>query len=151
LGQQLKKKICILIALSFLFGCEPDNVPTPLHSFLGDFAENLDLTGNSFVSESNQDEIIDSTIHNAPGRVDIRLPNYVYFQGIVHAKNNFVMAGQVRVVGGVLGVENGVAALYSGAMVTANPGAFQDAADLLAGGPSGISTRVRKWEEVPNP
>jgi hypothetical protein len=153
----MRKAIYALIfSISILcVACDPDNVPGDLIPYLTVLTgRDLDLTGPALASPSDRNEIIDAALHQAPGRVDLRLPNYSYFQGLIQVENHLVLAGQVRVVGGVLGGvaggSGGVSALYSGAMVTANPGAFEDAGDSLKGGPAGVKTRVRKWEEIPN-
>lgn len=85
-------------------------------------------------------------------RRDPRLPGYSYFQGLIQANNHITVAGQVRIVGGLLGADGGdsVVSLYNGAMITTNAHSFVGA-DALSGGPDGVRTRVRKLEEIPTP
>lgn len=52
-------------------------------------------------------------------QVNLGLPNYTYFQGLVVSRQHVFLAGQVRVVGGV--VANGNAVVSRAGMVTTNP------------------------------
>lgn len=56
-----------------------------------------------------------------PAGVDVNLglPNYAYLQGLVCAQGNFFLAGQVRVIGGVIATGNVTVA--GDGMVTTNP------------------------------
>lgn len=139
-----------LVCLCFI-GCRPPNLPDEIFDYINSLGRDLDLVSEPHVDSFDDEIFIDSIVHGPPGRIDLRLPNYVYFQGVIQAEDHLVVAGQVRIVGGLLGAETGVAALYSGAMVTSNPQAFRDAGEALQGGPDGVSTRVRSWREVPNP
>lgn len=147
------KKIWFFLLLSslLLLGCQPRNLPDEVSSYVSGLEREIDVDAVPLVEEIDANAFIDSIVREAPGRLDLRLPNYAYFQGIVQADKFVVLAGQVRVVGGVLGVDdpNGAAALYSGAMVTANPEAFLEADDTLIGGDAGLRTRVRSWREIP--
>lgn len=63
------------------------------------------------------------------------------------------MAGQVRILGGLLGADtpDAVVSFYNGAMITTNAHSFVGAGDALTGGPVGMRTRIRNMEEIPTP
>lgn len=113
-----------------------------------------DDTAAATLSENiNGDAYIAGLLSGASNRHDVRLPGYSYFQGVIHAENHVTVAGQVRVVGGILGVSrtNATANLYNGAMVTSNAHAVLGAGSDLVNGPAGIKTRIKTLEEVPSP
>lgn len=122
------------------------------------------LLAASTLVESIDGDAYVGRLLNGTGHPDIRLPGYSYFQGLIQANNHVTVAGQVRIVGGVMGAsgiddgetlstsgDDGTLNLYQGAMVTVNGQAFADADDLLLGTPSGIKTRVKTWKEVRSP
>jgi len=51
--------------------------------------------------------------------VNVGLPNYAYFQGLLYSQQNVFLAGQVRVVGGLIATGNVTVA--GNGMVTTNP------------------------------
>ena len=79
-----------------------DPTPVPLAADTDDYIDNL--FGN----------INPSTLS-----LNLGLPNYAYFQGLIYTRQNFFMAGQVRVVGGVV-AENNLSIAGDG-MLTTNP------------------------------
>jgi hypothetical protein len=144
--------LILLVLGTLTLGCAdpPPYIPPEILAnppdLLSDHVSPLPL-GESF----DGNDWIQSTLFGAPNRSDPRLPNYSYFQGLLQAKEHILVTGQVRIVGGVLGADNGVGAFYAGAMATTNPYAYTAAGPLLTGGPNGIRTRVGHWEEIPNP
>lgn len=126
-------------------GSDPDYLPPEL---AGAGGATFDALGFDGTIQGN--DWITQLLFASPDRSDPRLPSYTYFQGLAQAGEHIVIAGQVRVVGGVLGADSGVGSLYAGAMVTTNPYAFTGAEGLV-GGPPGIRTRVGHWEELPGP
>lgn len=110
---------------------------------------NYNLTPGGFTDTASGDTYIKRLLSGTSNRLDVRLPGYSYFQGVVQSDKHLTVAGQVRIVGGVLGVDHGTCNLYSGAMVTTNAHAFMGASDSLTGLPDGIRTRIRTWEEIP--
>ncbi len=129
----------------------PSYIPPEMAADIAAGAAGTTFTTTGLNQTMNGNEWLQATLFGAPNRADPRLPNYAYFQGILQAKKHLLIAGQVRVVGGVLGSDNGVASFYAGAMVTTNPYAFTGAGPVLTGGPNGIRTRVGHWEEIPTP
>lgn len=115
-------------------------------------AANLDVTADTYVEAVVGPNYMMQLLGGASNRMDVKLPGYSYFQGLIHSDNHVTIAGQVRVVGGVLGTDRSYATanLYSGAMVTTNAHAFTGAGDSLKGGPAGMKTRIRNWKEVPS-
>ncbi len=99
----------------------------------------------------DSDSYMERLLSGASNRFDARLPGYSYFQGVAQAYNHILVAGQVRVVGGVLGadVPNATASFYQGAMVTTNAQAFFGAGQSLTGGDDGVVMRIRSWRIVP--
>lgn len=58
-------------------------------------------------------------VNNAGIDVNLGLPNYTYYQGMIITQKNTFVAGQVRVVGGLSAVGN--VSLAGGGMLTTNP------------------------------
>lgn len=100
------------------------------------------VTGDSYIAH---------LLGGASNRTDLRLPGYTYFQGIIQADKHLTVAGQVRIVGALLGADAGTCSLYNGAMITTNAHALIGAGEALNGMPEGIRTRIRTWEEIPAP
>ena len=110
------------------------------------------------ISASTLTDTLDGDVYikgllSGKGYSDVRLPGYSYFRGLIETRRHITISGQVRIVGGVLGVDgaSAVASLYDGAMLTTNPRAFVGAGNLLTGGPAGVKTRIRRWKEIKNP
>lgn len=127
-------------------GTVPDYIPEEVIRDMPEGAEHIvapglqeDIDGNNWIT---------NLLFGAPNRADPRLPNYSYFQGLLQADRHIMVAGQVRIVGGMLGADHGVASFYAGAMVTTNPFSFSGAGPFLNGGPDGVRTRVAHWEEI---
>lgn len=112
-----------------------------------------DIAATGLVEGIDRDDYIAGLLGSASNRNDPRLPGYSYFQGVIQAQNHITIAGQVRIVGAVLGVEDpgATANLYNGAMVTSNAHAVTGAGLSLTGGPPGMRTRIKSLEEIPNP
>lgn len=115
--------------------------------------EAIDLPVAGYSETLNGNDYISQLLGGASNRFDPRLPGYSYFQGVLQADNHITIAGQVRVVGGIMGAdrEDATGNLYSGAMITTNAHAFLGAGEALDGGPPGVRTRIRDMEEIPNP
>jgi hypothetical protein len=113
----------------------------------------INIPAGGYTETLNGEDYIARLIGDASNRLDPRLPGYSYFQGLIQSANHITIAGQVRVVGGVMGADrtDATANLYGGAMVTTNAHAFLGAGDSLVGGPAGMRTRIRSMEEVPQP
>lgn len=158
MGRQRFHKLGLTLlscALFLTLGCgsegsgnEATYVPPEIAGSTGAGSDLFDFEASGFEGTLQGDDWIQQLLFGSPDRSDPRLPNYSYFQGLAQAGEHVVIAGQVRVVGGVLGADSGVGSLYAGAMVTTNPYAFTGA-DGLVGGPPGIRTRVGHWEELP--
>lgn len=110
----------------------------------------FNLSPGGFTDSASGETYIKRLLTGTSNRLDVRLPGYAYFQGIVQAEKHIMVAGQVRIVGGVLGADSGTCSLYSGAMVTTNAHALMGASDSMNGLPDGIRTRIRTWEEIPS-
>lgn len=152
----IQKILVFLLSMAVFSGCTspPDNVAPEVLDYLVDKGRYLEISPVPLSPLTDADAVVDNLILGGDsGRVDPRLPSYSYFQGLVHARKHLWIAGQVRVVGGVVGVDgaNSTFSLYKGAMVTSNPDAFLGAGTALTGGPDGMRTRVASWEEIPNP
>lgn len=117
------------------------------------YASDIDVTAETYLETVVGTEFVVRLLGRASNRRDVRLPGYSYFQGLIHSENHVTVAGQVRIVGGLLGTDRDFATanLYGGAMVTTNAHAFTGAGDSLKGGPAGMKTRIRNWKEIPNP
>ena len=113
--------------------------------------EGINLQAGGYTDTVTGDASIKRLLSGTSNRTDLRLPGYSYFQGVIQAKKHLMVAGQVRVVGAVLGSDEETASFYSGAMVTTNAHALVGAGASLDGMPAGIRTRIRAWEEVPAP
>jgi hypothetical protein len=111
------------------------------------------MNAASFAETLNGDTYVGQLLGDASNRLDPRLPGYSYFQGLIQANNHITVAGQVRVIGGILGADRSEAttSLYNGAMITTNAHAFVGAGDALVDGPPGMRTRIRHMEEIPPP
>lgn len=84
------------------------------------------------------------------GRLNMELPNYAYFQGILHSNRHIITVGQVRVVGGmVVSYNGGTVDLYRGAMVTSLPDYYMSRFGELQGGGNQGKFVVADWKEVP--
>ena len=59
------------------------------------------------------------TVNDVTVDLNLGLPNYAYYQGMIISRKNAYLAGQVRVVGGLIAVGN--VSLAGGGMVTTNP------------------------------
>lgn len=113
----------------------------------------MELQAGGYTETVSGDSYIDRMLGGTSNRTDPRLPGYSYFQGIIQANRHITIAGQVRVVGAVLGGDGtpgspGTCSLYSGAMVTTNAHALMGASDNLNDFPAGVRTRIRSWEEI---
>lgn len=147
----------LLFAVLLSFGCgggpggetPPGYIPPEISGGAGS-GSGFEFTASGLSQDIDAQSWLQQTLFGASGKADPRLPNYSYFQGLLQAKEHIVVAGQVRVVGGMVGADEGVASLYAGAMVTTNPFSFTGA-DGLTGGPAGIRTRIGHWEEIPTP
>lgn len=161
MGRKLRSvtKAALILLGVVSAGCTagyPGYVPTEVQPALGALmAPNFGSLGHqeplTELSLTNRQEWIETKLFPTRNRSSVRLPNYAYLQGLVQAKEHVSLIGQVRVVGGVLGVETGVAAFYDGAMVTANPYAFTYASKYLTGGSGGFRTRIGSMQEVATP
>lgn len=151
----MRIRILLLATLVFLVGCDPDDYVSPeVRSYVSSGSDVFDDVFPSAYTETlDGDDYVIQLLSGVNVGIDLRLPGYSYFQGVIQAKNHVVVAGQVRIVGGIVGVDEPDATLnlYNGAMVTSNPHAFLGAEDSLSGGPAGMQTRIRTLEEIPNP
>lgn len=134
-------------------GCSqsPTNIASEVaDSFEGEAPPVTDLAPIVFHESLDSDSYIERLLSGASNRFDARLPGYSYFQGVGQAYNHILVAGQVRVVGGILGADapNATASFYQGAMVTTNAHAFFGAGKSLTGGGDGVTTRIRSWRIV---
>lgn len=153
---QLKRLVWAGLTLLVVAGCggSSNNVASEVVDDAVASGRTLTISSSGYSQVVSPDELVDSIVRGGgSGRVDPRLPGYSYFQGIVQAKNHILLAGQVRVVGGVLGADepDATVSLYRGAMITSNPDAFLGAGASLTGGPDGIRTRISSLEEIPSP
>lgn len=116
-------------------------------------SDDILVTPITYTETLNGEDYISKLLGDGGSRFDPRLPGYSYFQGVIQAENHVTIAGQVRVVGAVMGADETDATLnfYGGAMVTTNAHGILGAGDALIGGPAGIPTRIKSMEEVPNP
>ncbi len=158
MGSRMKISVKALIGLVLLglgLGCSGGQpapyVPDEIISTVQSTGYSLNVSPSPLNEDIDGDQWLDAILFGATARTDPRLPNYSYFQGLIEADKHIVIAGQVRIVGGVVGADTGVVALYAGAMMTANPYAFTGAGNSLTGGEPGIRTRVGEWKEIPNP
>lgn len=144
-----------LVLLGLGLGCSGGQpapyVPDEIVATVASTGYTLNVTSTQLNEDIDGDQWLDAVLFGATARTDPRLPNYAYFQGLIQADEHIVIAGQVRIVGGVVGADSGVMALYAGAMMTANPYAYTGAGTSLTGGEPGIRTRVGEWKEIPNP
>lgn len=150
----MRIRIGMLIALIFLVGCDPDDyVSNEVQSYAPSSPTFQDVDPTPYVETLDPQEYVVQLLSGVNVGVDLRLPGYSYFQGVIQANNHVVIAGQVRVVGGVIGVDapDATLNLYNGAMITSNPHSFLGAEDGLVGGPAGMYTRIRTLQEIPNP
>jgi len=134
-------------------GCSSNQVADEVKTDYQSTYQDLSVDAQAYSSNLDADAYIDALVRGGSSRLDPRLPNYTYFQGVIHAQNHIIVAGQVRVVGGLLGneVSDATTSLYRGAMVTTNPYAFTGAGDSMSGGTPGMKTRIDRWEEIENP
>lgn len=144
------------VALLLLnIGCStPDNIASEVVADATPGGRSITISSTGYSPVASPNEVVDSIVRDGgSGRVDPRIPNYSYFQGIVQAHNHIIVAGQVRIVGGILGADDtdATVSLYRGAMVTSNPDAFLGAGARLSGGEDGVRTRIDDLEEIPSP
>ncbi|MCL5037218.1 MAG: hypothetical protein M1269_08905 [Chloroflexi bacterium] len=98
------------------------------------------------------DEYFDLFFYNSTnGRLNLYIPNYAYFQGLVYSHGNFTAAGPLRVIGGVVALDPSSAIgrninLEDGAMLTTDPEYLSQVFP-----PYTRSYRVIEWKEIPNP
>jgi hypothetical protein len=113
----------------------------------------ITIASGTYTETINGGDFINQLLGDASNRFDPRLPGYSYFQGVIQAENHITVAGQVRIVGGLLGTDraDATASLYSGAMITTNAHGIVGAGSSLTGGPPGMRTRIRTMEEIPTP
>ncbi len=132
------------------YGTAPAGVAQEL--FNDYYNSNVNLSAGTFQEVLLGSEFTTQVTGAASNRLDVRLPGYTYFQGLIHADNHVTVAGQVRVVGGIVGSEReyATANLYGGAMITTNAHAFTGSGSALKGGPQGMKTRIKRWKEVPS-
>lgn len=165
-GHQSTRCFLALILLTlYICGCgqsQEHKIPSEVSdNFIGQDSNLSDFPpvgGGATPTSTDTEEFVNDNIFNPSSRVDLRLPGYSYFQGIVQAETHLLVTGQIRIVGGILGAGDGsttstpgTVTLYRGAMVTSNPEAFLGAGTSLTNGPAGITTRISKWEEIPTP
>ncbi len=174
LGRRTLNYLGVLFILLFVFqpgwagsssgddgggGCSSSGSQSSSSSYIADevlatYSEGsplMDLAGIDYNESIESDGYVARLLGGASNRFDARLPGYSYFQGVAQANGHISLAGQVRVVGAVLGadMEDATASFYQGAMVTTNAQAFFGAGSSLVGGPDGIQTRIKSWEIVP--
>lgn len=145
----------ILMALAVVLGgCSGGQpvsyVPDEIFQTAQNSGYSLNLTPENLNEQYQGNEWINQVLFGGAARTDPRLPNYSYLQGLLQAEEHIIVSGQVRIVGGVVGADTGVVALYAGAMLTANPYAYTGAENALTGGPNGIKTRIGRWREIPS-
>jgi len=92
---------------------------------------------------------------NDPGDKDLELyvPGYAYFQGIIYSNGNVQALGPIRIIGGIICQRKNPddlseppksIKLEKGAMLTTNP----DYLDKKMTPPS-IRLRITRWKEIP--
>ena len=146
----IKKNLILCLAL-LTMACSSNQVSQEVEDDYSSSGLPTELTAQALNQVVDGEELIEGTLFGAANRVNPRIPSYSYFQGMIQADQHLIVAGQVRVVGSVLGSPNGVVNLYSGAMITTNPQAYTTAGSAVTGGPAGMKTRIAKWEEIPTP
>lgn len=109
------------------------------------------LQAGGYTDAASGQVFIRRLLSGTSNRTDVRLPGYSYFQGVIQSDQHLMLAGQVRVVGALLGSEGKTVSLYSGSMVTSNAHAILGASASLSGLPDGIRSRIRSIEEIPTP
>jgi hypothetical protein len=121
----VKKQWSVLLLACLALGCDDP----------ADMAPRLHLTEEAVVLAAEKFEDPDPAslspdssdyINNLFGNVNpsntglnLGLPSYAYFQGLIYSRKNVFMAGQVRVVGGVIATGN--LTLAGDGMLTTNP------------------------------
>ncbi|MCD6309144.1 MAG: hypothetical protein J7M18_00410 [Candidatus Eremiobacteraeota bacterium] len=85
------------------------------------------------------------------GRLNLFIPNYAYFQGLVYTHGNFTAAGPLRVIGGVVALSTTPGTgknihLQDGAILTTDPEYLRQVFP-----PYTRSYRIIEWKEIPNP
>lgn len=78
-------------------------------------------------------------------RVQLYLPKYSYYQGLVYAARNLQVIGQVRVVGAAMNAgSNSKMLVAQGAMVTTDPDYLKDQLQ-----PPNQRYTILQWKEIP--
>ncbi|MFN8610341.1 MAG: hypothetical protein U0931_22580 [Vulcanimicrobiota bacterium] len=121
----MKKLWPLLVLAALVVGCnDAATVAADLHLT----EESVTLAADKFkdpegasLSPTHSDYVNNLFGNVNPAGVDVNLglPNYAYFQGLLYSKQNIFMAGQVRVVGGL--VAQGNVTVAGEGMVTSNP------------------------------
>lgn len=149
--------IVAIAILTMLWGCgcdnPPPNVPQEIADTFDDDGYYPDINQQPLNEQVNGNDFLTEMLFGGAARTDPRLPNYSYCQALLQAEEHIIVAGQVRVIGGLVGADSGVVSLYSGAMITANPYAYtgSGAGLTVANGGNGVKTRVGEWREIPTP
>jgi hypothetical protein len=94
-------------------GLTPATVQLAIDHFDSPQSASLTPTASNYVNN------LFGNLNNAGVDVNLGLPHYTYYQGMIVSKGNAYLAGQVRVVGGLVAVGN--VSLAGGSMVTTNP------------------------------
>jgi len=120
------KKIALFGVALFVLGC---NSPAQVASALHISEEAVVLAMDKFDTAEpapsyspHGSQYVNNLFGNVnPAGVDVNLglPNYTYVQGLIVSQQNVFLAGQVRVVGGIVATGNAVVA--GDGMVTTNP------------------------------
>lgn len=82
--------------------------------------------------------------------LQLYIPGYAYFQGVVYSTGNIKALGPVRIIGGVVcqtpsdAVDKKQIVLEKGAMLTTNPDYLKKKLN-----PPALKLKVTRWEEKP--
>jgi len=116
----------------------PDPIPPPEVAFAEPTEVDDPITPPEFVD----------LLFNQPKNIRLQLtvPRYGYFKGLVYSKGFVRLIGQIRVIGGVVAAgDDSAVALMQGAMATSNPDAFNNRVR-----PPVQRMRIVEWKETGN-
>ncbi|MBN9416659.1 MAG: hypothetical protein J0I12_14535 [Candidatus Eremiobacteraeota bacterium] len=121
----MKKQLVLCLAVAAL-GCNsPADVANSLHiteatvNLAIEHFESAEPAPSYSPSKSNYVDNLFGNITPSTVALNLGLPNYTYLQGLVVSRQNVFLAGQVRVVGGIVATGNTTVA--GDGMVTTNP------------------------------
>lgn len=123
----MKKKLLVFCLGATILGCgrTAAQVAADLHIDVAtvllaiDHFDSAEPGATYAPSKSNYINNLFGNITPSTVALNLGLPNYTYVQGLIVSNQNVFLAGQVRVVGGV--ITNGNAIMAGSGMVTTNP------------------------------